>query len=934
MFHKKKQYVSILIPAFIICTTSLLFSDNELKNNSACADLAVLSFELSGQNTIAHNEEIGSRMTLVVINIGDLPSEETVVNFYLSEDEDITTNDLMLGNGEAMVPPMNPNESYEIDIEEDISIPEEYDEGPGYLGLLVDVPDLVAECDEIINNRAHIPIYATACITKSLLITDDYSVPVPNKTFSLSYVRNDPPTLTEVPIGDFTTDDNARISLCLYIGDSIKVSKFLFKRDSQKHPHFQPTSLCSLFVDNADFVSTNGAMIYDEINSDVEQEIRLRHGTVVHDFSVTVQWDASISYLDRLANGLRSASNYLYDVTDGQSRFGNISIYDNKENWNRADMRIYLNNQVTPNAWVRGWDYYSSGTCIKVPIKWFGSRDDSRNFGAWEFPLDMEDPDDFRTKIHECGHYFFNFYDEYKGPNGSVSHTPVHGFMELQYVPNGERGTEMSRSYFEYLTSAGQNTDQWRKRRKGCSDQFHSAWDKVYGGIDVNITMPYDYPSSNLDGPNGSMPALNYNTGDVIKITVHNHEVSAFSPLAIITTDQCGPGTSEPAPRAEVWLRKSGMSRPGIHHGRTANDGLIRIRGYEDGDQIRISFRGTVTCPTKSDNKFIDPGFNWFFESGPAVDSAGMLWISLDAIEGTYPFIHEIVFNAAGLGFNLYVENHPMNAPTFEIAPDDNPQVDYYQLTQYGDTYNSTISDFPDETGWLTVSSTDAVGTLYTIFNQYICYLIEGEEPGYLVTGPGGGSVLMLDSANGISRNMVILTSGYPPIRNGIEPTALQAGEVVSWIFEDYDPLLGTDNMLTIMYSNSELGDESKNSVLALSLRMFKWDDYEASWEMLNSSVDTITQQVHATISEPGVYALFTSSSCCNLPGDANADDIVGISDLTYFVTYMFDNGDAPVCYEEFDNNGDCFLGISDLTYFVDYMFNNGPLPVDCHLCK
>jgi len=73
---------------------------------------------------------------------------------------------------------------------------------------------------------------------------------------------------------------------------------------------------------------------------------------------------------------------------------------------------------------------------------------------------------------------------------------------------------------------------------------------------------------------------------------------------------------------------------------------------------------------------------------------------------------------------------------------------------------------------------------------------------------------------------------------------------------------------------------------------------------------------------------------CCNHPGDANNDKIYGISDLTYFVDYMFNSGPSPVCKEEFDNDGDCILGISDLTYFVDFLFNSGPLPVDCHNCE
>ena len=73
--------------------------------------------------------------------------------------------------------------------------------------------------------------------------------------------------------------------------------------------------------------------------------------------------------------------------------------------------------------------------------------------------------------------------------------------------------------------------------------------------------------------------------------------------------------------------------------------------------------------------------------------------------------------------------------------------------------------------------------------------------------------------------------------------------------------------------------------------------------------------------------------SCCDTPGDADNNGSVDISDLTYFVDYMFAGEDGPVCMEEFDNDGNCSLDISDLTYYVDYLFGGGAVPVDCHVC-
>ena len=114
-------------------------------------------------------------------------------------------------------------------------------------------------------------------------------------------------------------------------------------------------------------------------------------------------------------------------------------------------------------------------------------------------------------------------------------------------------------------------------------------------------------------------------------------------------------------------------------------------------------------------------------------------------------------------------------------------------------------------------------------------------------------------------------------------------------------------------------------------------DGFSANYKLLGTVGQTAVgsgTSTNYTVGH-GYWQDFSSSSamCCDISGDANNDGIIGISDLTYFVDYMFNSGPAPVCFEEFDNNSDCISGISDLTYFVDYMFNYGPDPEPCHLC-
>lgn len=72
---------------------------------------------------------------------------------------------------------------------------------------------------------------------------------------------------------------------------------------------------------------------------------------------------------------------------------------------------------------------------------------------------------------------------------------------------------------------------------------------------------------------------------------------------------------------------------------------------------------------------------------------------------------------------------------------------------------------------------------------------------------------------------------------------------------------------------------------------------------------------------------------CCfwtrgNVDGDA--EDASNISDMTYLVSYLFSEGEAPPCFEEGDVTADDAINISDMTYLVAYLFSGGPPPAPC----
>jgi hypothetical protein len=61
--------------------------------------------------------------------------------------------------------------------------------------------------------------------------------------------------------------------------------------------------------------------------------------------------------------------------------------------------------------------------------------------------------------------------------------------------------------------------------------------------------------------------------------------------------------------------------------------------------------------------------------------------------------------------------------------------------------------------------------------------------------------------------------------------------------------------------------------------------------------------------------------------GDANGSGSVTIADLTYLVSYLFNNGSAPQSVAGGDVNCNSTITITDLIYLVAYLFNGGSAP-------
>ena len=74
----------------------------------------------------------------------------------------------------------------------------------------------------------------------------------------------------------------------------------------------------------------------------------------------------------------------------------------------------------------------------------------------------------------------------------------------------------------------------------------------------------------------------------------------------------------------------------------------------------------------------------------------------------------------------------------------------------------------------------------------------------------------------------------------------------------------------------------------------------------------------------------YTIYYCCEPRGDVDRLGGINVSDLTFYVAYLFQGGQAPACPDQADVDGSGSHNVSDLTYLVAYLFQGGPNPPAC----
>ncbi len=758
--------------------------------------------------------------------------------------------------------------------------------------------------------------------TKYLTIRDAHLDSIPNVAFDLIKVTNNPPYFDEDTLGSFTTDDRGRLSLTplapdsffvrldltgdtLVVGDSLKISKHVYSEPAAKHEALLGT-MYSVHLDNAQFAE-NGHLFFDTLTSG-NQDLVLNHTELRYNLLVSMEWEATDTYLWSLEDNFRYMSNYLYDVSDGQIRLDTVYIFDNDDFSAEADLLILASNMEWPRAHAggilrNGIDY------LYMPRIWMGDTTRTRNHTDAMYPLDLTNPShDYRTKVHEFGHYALNFFDEYLfwhpdsslySPNNNLRCLPPtvfrYGFMDSHYEDGGGISSEMSGA-FRYNLESCRNTNQWRVHNKSCWEHLESWVEAVSWGAD-NLFVPILKPDASdtlervvtnpalfFSGPNNDLNNPDYDIGLMIHFPNQiSPQEAGYSDKHVTVYHSTG------GDNANVQLVNDQYAATAriIEQGRTSDAARAWVVGVKDASYQILATKGnsvaTVTpSPLLASSQNVTTG--WLYgmadSGGSGVSKVGnrfsanraedSLTIELNEVQGNYPLISRAVLTADAVTYDITTAQPFSSDPGLELWP--SYGGNYNQtISLSGSGYSATVSDSLGVSGSFTLWATDDSSQTFFVPNRYTSTGVNHNQSFIWLFGAEGQSEFKLDSTNVSLTKAIILSSSYPVIRTGLSDNAAQAGQTHCLAVFPDDPLTGV-NQVVIRYDDDDLrlgerylGDES-------ALAVYRWVDDITGWQLVGGTVDTSQNALYAPVVQTGVYGAFTAQIITDVKDDEFGD--------------------------------------------------------------
>ncbi|HZU87106.1 MAG TPA: VCBS repeat-containing protein, partial [Anaerolineaceae bacterium] len=308
-------------------------------------------------------------------------------------------------------------------------------------------------------------------------------------------------------------------------------------------------------------------------------QVSAQHPLVLFNLTISLQWDARSdpAYLDRLNYDLQTASQRLYDWSNGQIALGELTIYQSRGLWNDALVRIYANNRFRPTAMKGGIVSditvdpqaaeitYAPGQ-IHMGAVW-------NRYGTPGNNLEQDWP---RALAHEINHYALYMDDNYLGLDDGGNVIPVD-------------------------TCPSVMSDPYRKDAP--YDEYHpaTAWDaecaqtlsnRLTGRSDWE-TLSLFYPWVTFTGVNTGPNGQPLNVTKITFIDPVDDSTALADPTFYLTQDG---SRVEPGRQSRAFLFQDNWA---IDLGKPTTDHLL-ARGARPGDRVCMyePEAGRVGCET------------------------------------------------------------------------------------------------------------------------------------------------------------------------------------------------------------------------------------------------------------------------------------------------------------------------------------------------
>ena len=182
------------------------------------------------------------------------------------------------------------------------------------------------------------------------------------------------------------------------------------------------------------------------------------HPLLLYNLTLSTQWSllGDAAYQNRLRSHMQKAANYLYDFSDGQISLGKVDIYQNYDEWDEADVRIYASNNLRPHAAIGGVSEAEVVDPLIADLSYYpGYTFMGRTWNRFNLPgepgdLGVDISNDWPLALaHELGHYLLYLFDTY------LAVTPDGEIVETESCTGSAMGWVYTEANTEYIFDAG-----------------------------------------------------------------------------------------------------------------------------------------------------------------------------------------------------------------------------------------------------------------------------------------------------------------------------------------------------------------------------------------------------------------------------------------------------------------------------------------------